>query len=176
MVKMEYIIHLLLLTLNLKTSIKKTVKKNNPMIIKKFKQMQISMKISIKNNKNMSTMSIKFLFLKYKEQNLMKLDSTNYQVELFMILLVTISMRKDMMRQEDTTIKTDNIWMALLTTTNFKTNTNNIVRMTPNLGNTKNNIMRCKKWIQTTLLKISLKSINLFNKLMMKLKRNRVYA
>ena len=138
--------------------------------------MQISMRVRIKKNKNMSTISIKFLFLKYKEQNLMKLDFTNYQVELFMTLLVTISMRTDMMRQEDTTIKTDNIWMARLTITNFKTNINNIVRMTPVLRSTKNNIMKCKKWIPTTLLKISLKWINLFNKLMIKLKRNRVYA
>ena len=175
MTKKEYII-LLLLLLNLKTLIKKTVREDNPKMIKEFKLMQISMTVRIKKNKNMSTISIKFLFLKYKEQNLMKLDFTNYQVELFMTLLVTISMRTDMMRQEDTTIKTDNIWMARLTITNFKTNINNIVRMTPFFRSTKNNIMRCKKWIQTTLLKISLKWINLFNKLMIKLKRNRVYA
>ena len=175
MTKKEYII-LLLLLLNLKTSIKKTEKNNNFKIIKKVNQMQISMRIIIKNIMSMSTMSIEFLFLKYKEQNLMKLDFTNYQVELFMTLLVTISMRTDMMRQEDTTIKTDNIWMARLTITNFKTNINIIVRTTPVLRNTKNNIMKCKKWILTTLLKISLKLINLFNKLMIKLKRNRVYA
>ena len=82
----------------------------------------------------------------------MRLDSTNYQVELFMTLLVTILMRADMMRQEDTTTKTDNISMARLTITNFKTNINNIVRMTPILRNSKNNIMRCKNMIQITFV------------------------
>lgn len=138
--------------------------------------MQISMRISNKNNTDMSTINRKFSFLKYKEQNLMKLDFTNYQMELFMILLVTILMRTDMMQQEVSTIKRDNIWIVLLTITNFRTNTIKIVRMTPILRNTKNNIEKCKKWILTTLLKISLKWINLFNKLKMKLKRNLVYA
>ena len=62
--------------------------------------MLISMRISNKNNTDMSkySINIKFSFPKYKEQNLMKLDFTNYQMELFMILLVTILMRTDMMQ------------------------------------------------------------------------------
>ena len=110
MTKKEYTIPLLNL-LNLKTSTMKTVKKNSFKIIKRLNQIQMSMRISSNCNKNksMSTMSIKFSFLKYKEQNLMKLDSTNFQVELSMILLANISMRADMMQQEDTTIKKDNI-------------------------------------------------------------------
>ena len=110
MTKKEYTIPLLNL-LNLKTSPMKPVKKNSFKIIKRLNQIQMSMRISSNCNKNksMSTMSIKFSFLKYKEQNLMKLDSTNFQVELSMILLATISMRADMMQQEDTTIKKDNI-------------------------------------------------------------------